>query len=160
MDNLEKDNYLNIEETEQLCRLYMECRLTLLEEAELQYVLGLLPYSSPIIEEVRTLMNISLSCELECKESQLKIPGKKKNFIRKALIVAASVVVLLSVGIPIYMHFKQESELYCQVFSNGQEVSRDKALAIAEGELERIDKFFEDMKSVESEQQKKIESVQ
>lgn len=160
MDNLEKDKYLSIEETEQLCRLYMECRLTLLEEAELQYVLGLLPYSTPIIEEVRTLMNISLSCELECKESQLKIPGKKKNFIRKALIVAASVVVLLSVGIPIYLHFKQESELYCQVFSNGQEVSRDKALAIAEGELERIDKFFEDMKSVESEQQKKIESVQ
>lgn len=160
MDNLEKDKYLSIEETEQLCRLYMECRLTLLEEAELQYVLGLLPYSSPIIEEVRTLMNISLSCELECKKSQLRIPGKKKNFIRKALIVAASVVVLLSVGIPIYLHFKQESELYCQVFSNGQEVSRDKALAIAEGELERIDKFFEDMKSVESEQQKKIESVQ
>lgn len=160
MDNLEKDKYISIEETEQLCRLYMECRLTLLEEAELQYVLGLFPYSSPIIEEVRTLMNISLSCELECKESQLKIPGKKKNFIRKALIVAASVVVLLSVGIPIYLHFKQESELYCQVFSNGQEVSKDKALAIAEGELERIDKFFEDMKSVESEQQKKIESVQ
>lgn len=160
MDNLEKDKYISIEETEQLCRLYMECRLTLLEEAELQYVLGLLPYSTPIIEEVRTLMNISLSCELECKESQLKIPGKKKNFIRKALIVAASVVVLLSVGIPIYLHFKQESELYCQVFSNGQEVSKDKALAIAEGELERIDKFFEDMKSVESEQQKKIESVQ
>ena len=65
MDNLEKDKYLNIDETEQLCRLYMECNLTRLEEAELQYVLEFLPYSTPIIEEVRTLMNISLSCEFE-----------------------------------------------------------------------------------------------
>ena len=159
MDNLEKDKYLSIDETEQLCRLYMECNLTRLEEAELQYVLEFLPYSTPIIEEVRTLMNISLSCEFEKQESLFSKSDKKKNLIRKFLLVAASVVIILSVCIPVYFHFKQESELYCQVFSNGQEVSRDKALAIAEGELERIDQFFENMKSIESEQQKKIESL-
>ncbi|MDE6560690.1 MAG: hypothetical protein K2K75_04870 [Muribaculaceae bacterium] len=156
---MEKDKYLSIEETEQLCRLYMECRLTLLEEAELQYVLGLLPYDSPIIEEVRRLMDISLSCEIETQESQLFKPGKKKNIIKNLLLVAASVVLLLSIGIPIYYHFEQESELYCQVFSNGQEVSKDKALVIAEGELERIDQFFENIKNIESEQQQQIESL-
>ena len=159
MDNLEKDKYLSLDETEQLCRLYMECKLTLLEEAELQYILGILPYDSPIIEEVRRLMDISMSCGMESQESQLFNPGKKKNLIKKTLLVAASVILLLSIGIPIYYHFEQESDLYCQVFSNGQEVSKDKALVIAEGELERIDQFFENMKSIESEQQQKIESL-
>lgn len=160
MDNLEKDKYLSIEETEQLCRLFMECKLTLLEETELQYVLGHLPYSTPIIEEVRTLMNISLACELEGKEKLRKKPKEKKNLIRKFLFAAATVAILLSVGIPIYLHFKQESDLYCQVFSNGQEVSGDKAIVIAEGELERIDKFFENINNIESQQQQKIESLQ
>ena len=160
MDNLEKDKYLSMEETEQLCRLFMECKLTILEEAELQYVLGILPYSSPVIEEARTLMNISLACELESKERLRIKPKEKKNALRKILFAAATVAILLSVGIPTYLHFKQESDLYCQVFFNGEELSGEKALVIAEGELERIDKFFENMNNIESEQQQKIESLQ
>lgn len=159
MDNLEKDKYLSLEETEQLCRLFMECKLTLLEEAELQYVLGKLSYSSPVIEESRKIMDISLAYELKRTERAITKPNEKKKFIRKILFAAASVAILLSVGIPTYLHFKQESDLYCQVFSNGQEVSGDKAMVIAEGELERIDKFFENMNNIESEQQQKIESL-
>ncbi len=159
MDNLEKEKYLSIEETEQLCRLYFECKLTLIEEAELQYVLTQLAYNSPIIEETRRLMNISLACELERKERLNTKPKDKKKFLRKILLAAASVAIIICVGIPIYSHFKQESELYCQVFSYGKEVSHEKAIAIAESELERIDKFFENMKSIESEQQQKIESL-
>ncbi len=52
----EHDVTLTLHETEQLCRLYMDCQLTVLEETELQYVLGKMPYSSPCIDEVRTLM--------------------------------------------------------------------------------------------------------
>ena len=160
MDNLEKEKFLSLEETEQLCRLYIECKLSLLEEAELQYVLCLLPYSTSIIEETRTLMNISLACELERKERLNIKPKNKYNLYRKILIVAASIAIILCVGFPIYYHFKQESELYCQVFSNGQEVSKEKAMIIAEEELERIDKFFENINNIESEQQQKIESLQ
>ena len=159
MDNLEKEKYLSMEETEELCRLFMECKLTLLEEAELQYVLGQLPHSSPIIDDTRKIMDISLAYELERNERRRTKPNEKKNFIRKILFAAAAVAILLSVGIPTWLHFKQESDLYCQVFSNGQEVSGDKAMAIAEGELERIDKFFENMNNIESEQQQKIESL-
>lgn len=160
MDNLEKGKSLSLKETEQLCRFYMECKLTLLEEAELQYVLGILPYSSPIIEEVRTLMDISLSSEIDLKEQKLLTKKNWKNqFLKRMLMAAASIAVILSVGIPLFYHFKQESDLYCQVFSNGKEVSRDKALAIAEGELERIDRFFENMQNIELEQQQKIESL-
>ncbi len=159
MDNLEKNKYLSFEETEHLCRLYMDCQLTLLEETELQYVLGFLDYSSPIIDETRSLMDISLSCEMDQKE-QIHKKSKKKGLIKRMLYVAASIVVVLSVGVPIYTHFKQESDLYCQVFFHGQEMSKDKALAIAESELARIDQFFENIENIESEQQQKIESLQ
>ena len=160
MDNLEKDKYLSLEETEQLCSLFMECKLNLLEEAELQYVLDLLPHSSPIIDEARTLMNISLACELESKERLRIKPKPKKKVIRKILFAAATVAILLSVGIPTYFHFKQESDLYCQVFFYGKEVSGENAKVIAEEELDRIDKFFESINNIESEQQQKIESLQ
>ena len=48
MDKREKDTYLSIGEIEQLCILYMECRLSILEEAELHYVLGRVEYLSLI----------------------------------------------------------------------------------------------------------------
>lgn len=57
----EQDIKLTLQETEQLCRLYMDCRLSVLEETELQYVLGKLPYSSPCIDEVRMLMGHQIS---------------------------------------------------------------------------------------------------
>lgn len=56
----EHDVKLTLQETEQLCRLYMDCKLTVLEETELQYVLGKMPYSSPCIDEVRMLMGVSI----------------------------------------------------------------------------------------------------
>ncbi len=161
MDNLEKYKYLSFEDTEHLCQLYMECRLSLLEETELQYVLGILEYSSPTIDEVRTLMNISLSCELEQKEqSQTKKKRNKKGIFKRIIYSAATVALIISIGVPIYMHFKEESDLYCQVFANGREVSHEKALAIAESELARIDQFFENIENIESEQQQRIESLQ
>ena len=159
MDNLDKEKYLSVEETEQLCRLYMECGLTRLEEVELQYVLGILPYSTPVIDEARVLMNISLSSQAGQNEgTSVKTEGKKKNITRRILMIAASIVLILSVGIPVFLHFRRHSDFYCQVFTNGKEVSRDKAIVIAEGELERIDRFFENMQTIESEQQQKTES--
>ena len=161
MDKMGKEKYLSKEETEELCRLYMECRLSRLEEAELNYVLGFLSYSTPLIEETRALMNISLSSGIGNKD--LSIEGKKvdrKRLMKRILTAAASVLLLISAGIPVFMHFKQQSEIYCQVFAYGEEVSKDKALVIAKEEMERIDRFFETMSDIESEQQQKTESFQ
>ena len=159
MDKMEKEKYLSFEDTEELCRLYMECSLSRLEEEELNYVLGFLPYSSPTIDEVRALMSVSLSCSMEETASQSKGGLRiRKNIAKRILTVAASFVLLLSIGIPTYLHFKSESYIYCQVFAYGKEVGKDKAIAIAEEEMERIDRFFETMSDVESEQQERIES--
>ncbi len=159
MDMMEKKTYLSMEETEQLCRLYMECKLTRLEEAELQYVLGMLPYTSPVIEEVRTLMNLSLSYEGNSTDRLLvNTHVKKKIKMRRLMLSAASIALILSIGIPSFFHFTRKSDYYCQVFTNGKKVGRDKALIIAESEVERIDRFFENMRTIEYEQQQKTES--
>lgn len=47
MKEKEHETTLTMQETEQLCRLYMECRLSVLEETELCYLLQKLPYTSP-----------------------------------------------------------------------------------------------------------------
>ena len=159
MDEMEKEKYLSFEETEQLCSLYMECHLSRLEETELEYILGFLPYSSPIIEEVRALMSISLSSSMEVKDaSPMKKEIRRKQMAKRITIAAASFLLLLSIGIPTYQHFRQQSEIYCQVFAYGKEVGRDKAMAMAAEEMERIDRFFESMSDAESEQQERIES--
>ena len=159
MDEMEKEKYLSFEETEELCRLYMECHLSRLEEEELNYVLGFLPYSSPTIDEVRALMSVSLSCSMEetAHKSKERLRNRN-NMAKRILTIAASIALLLSIGIPTYMHFKSESYIYCQVFAYGKEVGKEKAIAIAEEEMERIDRFFESMSDAESEQQERIES--
>lgn len=160
MDKLEKEKYISIEDTEQLCRLYLECKLSRLEEAELQYVLGIIPYDTPVITEVRTLMDLTLSCAIEKKASSFaEVDRNRKNMKKRLLQISASVALILSAGIPIYLHYNRQDDFYCQVYSHGKEISRDKAIIIAEDQLERIDSFLEHIKSIEEEQQHKIDSL-
>lgn len=94
----EQDDILTRQETEQLCRFYMDCRLTVLEEKVLQYVLGKLPYSSPCIDEVRMLMGISIQAPVEK-------PVKKRSGwfnSRIAVSIAASVAILCATGIALF----------------------------------------------------------
>ena len=160
MDKLEKEIYLSLKETEQLCHLFMDCRLTRLEEAELLYLLEKLPYSSPIIDEVREMMSIEMSLASKSTAKDDVATNKRKRYgIKTLIMIAASVVLLLSIGISAYLHSESEDDFYCQVYSYGKEISRDKAVIIAEDELERIDSFLEHIKDIEEEQQYKIESL-
>ncbi len=53
-------NELTLQETEQLCSYYMDCRLSVLQENELRYLLSRLDYHSPLIDDTRKLMGIEL----------------------------------------------------------------------------------------------------
>lgn len=56
MDTKER---FTLQEIEQLCRAYMDCRLTRLQEKELELILLYCDLTSPIIAEVRVLMGLS-----------------------------------------------------------------------------------------------------
>ena len=65
--------HITMEEAEQLCRLYMECQLSVLEETELEYVLMLSELDSPLLRETRALMGISRSFNLQAKKKLLVV---------------------------------------------------------------------------------------
>ena len=63
--------HITIEEAEQLCRLYMDCQLSVLEETELEYVLMQSELDSPLISETRMLMGISRSVNFQTPKKRL-----------------------------------------------------------------------------------------
>ena len=65
--------HITIEEAEQLCRLYMDCQLSVLEETELEYVLMQSELNSPLLRETRVLMGISRSVNLQAKKKRLSV---------------------------------------------------------------------------------------
>ena len=94
-----KDNshILTLQETETLCRLYLECQLSVLEEKELQYLLSNLEYTSPVIEEALE----SMLAEGILSERIDKRVKKRRKFrwIRQISGIAASLIVLFALSI-------------------------------------------------------------
>lgn len=109
---------LTVEELNELCLLYMECKLTVLEEKELEYLLSLSPVSSPEIEEVRSLIGIRLP---QRSTIQPKVRSKWRFFTG----IAASVAILLSVGFYLFrsaepVSSSAESAQYMAAYSHGR----------------------------------------
>ena len=63
--------HITLEEAEQLCQLYMDCQLSVLEETELEYVLMRSELDSPLLGETRAQMGISRSVNLQAKKKSL-----------------------------------------------------------------------------------------
>ncbi len=81
---------LTIEELDELCRLYMDCELSVLEEKELEYILSTTSLTSDTIADVRALMNVQV------KTTPEKAIRKKGRWRRNPFIgVAASIAVIL-----------------------------------------------------------------
>ena len=152
-----QDISLSKQEIEKLCSLYMECGLTLLEEVELEYVLGKVPYHSPVIDETRTLMDIgrlsSISSETEEKATDLRNMRTRWTTV---LSVAASVSIILVASICLLRHTRVENCSLCEVYIHGKVIDGKEAEAYADYEIERIDRFLEQIRNAEEEEEAKI----
>lgn len=148
----EEDAKLTLQETEQLCRLYMECRLTVLEETELQYVLGKLPYSSPCIDEVRMLMGIAA-------EPKSNTPAKKKSgFMRSKTIIgiAASLALLLVASVALFDHgatTTQSGDGFYIAYANGEKVGREQTVKQVTADMRAADEFLSHIAELEAQEQ-------
>lgn len=102
--NPDKDQ-LTLNETEQLCMLYLDCRLTVLEEAELRYILDRFSYSSPVINEAREMMMAEGLLVLKSpKTTSVSVKEAKHPHVRKLHLwhligLAASIAVLIAVSV-------------------------------------------------------------
>ena len=95
-------NHITMEEAEQLCRLYMDCQLSVLEETELEYVLMQSELDSPLLHETRALMGISRSVNLQAK--------KKSLFVTWGWRAAACVAILIGCVALLRNHITTEKD--------------------------------------------------
>lgn len=116
--------HITLEEAEQLCRLYMDCQLSVLEETELEYVLMLSELDSPLLSETRALMGISRSVNLQAK--------KKRLFVAWGWRAAACVAVLIGCAVLLRNHITTETDAIANKESTGLSVARTKAIAKTE----------------------------
>ena len=157
-----KDNnhILTLQETEQLCRLYLDCSLSVKEETELQYVLGKLPYSSPLIDDVRAMMDIQ-SVVPQMIPSAAATP-RPKIWQRPLYIgIAASVALLLGIGIPAIYHSSadraSEETLYI-AYSDGHKMSEEQSIIQVQADMRRAEEFMRRVDALETLEQEKLEN--
>lgn len=141
----EHDDKLTLQETEQLCRLYMDCRLTVLEETELEYLLGKLPYSSPIIDETRMLMGIAAKPKQIHKISH---PKKWRRIVSLAVGMAASIALFIGVFFSLQDN-PQSPDCYIIAYENGHRLSQQQAEAAVEASIEKAEALMKNAEAVE-----------
>ena len=115
---------MTVEEAEQLCRLYMDCQLSVLEETELEYVLMKSELDSPLINETRTLMGISRSVNLQAK--------KKRLLMTWGWRAAACVAILIGCGALLWNHITSKTDTI--TYMESTEISIDRTKDIAKSE--------------------------
>lgn len=150
------ESNLTVEELDELCRRYMDCKLSVLEEKELEYVLSQTSITSSSIEEVRSLMEVQV---LPLRSSKTVI---KRRFLswRFAVRIAASVAIILGISVTVLRTDNSQSlssDNYIIAYINGQEIHGDYARAHIESECRKAEAFISRMAELEEEEQNKIE---
>ncbi len=125
-----QDFELTIEELDKLCMLYMECKLSVLEEKELEYILTRTAMTSPAIGEVRALMNIPVS-----RQAAPAPEAPRKRFAAWRYIsgLAASIAVIIAVAL--YFTLPQssgfssdDSAAFVTAYARGERLSDKEAV--------------------------------
>lgn len=157
----EQDCKLTLQEIEQLCHLYMECNLSVFEETELRYLLTQVDYHSPLIDDVRRIMNIEANI---ADRRVIKAVGFKKHLFSKGLLpisIAASVAVIIGIGLTLF-HTPStetfESQPYYIAYVDGQRLSEDAARSQIEAEKKSVDDFIKEMSEHEAQEQQTIDN--
>lgn len=102
-----KDKYmhLSLDELETLCNLYIECKLSVLEETELFYVLLKTDKESAVINETRAIMGI----ERTIANSKPAVVPTKPFYKRIAFYAAAACLALLIVLTAVFVKFGEDT---------------------------------------------------
>ena len=139
--------HITIEEAEQLCRLYMDCQLSVLEETELEYVLMRSELDSTLLHETRALMGISRSANLQAKKERL--------FVTWGWRAAACVAILIGCVALLRNHVTTEKDAITN--KEGTELSIVRTKDIAQSEAIKKEPQGSKVKTIE---RTEIESAQ
>ena len=159
----EQDSKLTLQETKKLCSLYMDCKLSVLEETELQYVLSKMDYHSPLIDDVRTLMGIELSTPDKTFEKVTPQKKQRWKWTKRTLYsgIAASIAILLGIGLSIYHNsssLHDSSAPYYLAYANGHRLSDEEARIQIEADMRSADAFIREMTELEEQEQQMMDN--
>lgn len=129
---------LTIDELDKLCRLYMDCKMSVLEEKELEYILSQTALTSSSIEKVRGLMKIPV------REPQYVVPRKTKfrNW-RYISGIAAGLALMFSVGYYFSSNLSQsDSSVYIAAYSHGDRLSDKEAISATHTAMAKADSLM------------------
>ncbi len=133
---------LTIDELDELCRLYMDCRLSVLEEKELEYILSKTSFTSPLIQEVKCIM------KLQVVKPEYIMPRNNNFPIRKYFSgIAASLAIIFSVGY-FFLSSKHsdlsdsDSSVFIAAYSHGEQLSYKEALNATHSAIEKADSLM------------------
>ncbi len=151
----EQNINLTLQETEQLCRQYLDCTLSVLEETELKYVLSRIDYHSELIDEVRALMSIEYLVTDKNDKEIVKKP--RRHRFPLYLSLAASIALLL--GIAVFHEFlpSRQAEPYYIAYAGGHQLSPAEAKSQIENDVRLADEFIKHMSELETREKLMIE---
>ncbi|WP_251967065.1 hypothetical protein NEE14_006500 [Parabacteroides sp. AD58] len=147
-------NELSIKDIETLCQLYNECKLSVLEESELEYLLLSTSFSSELINETRKLMGISRQIKFE-KKSQYIRRTVYRRFTCWTLGVAASLGII--VGIFLLKNYSTpRDDSYYIGYVEGKPVNEETARNMAKAEIVKVASFIQYVEKQKSIEQDKV----
>lgn len=147
-------NELSIKDIETLCQLYNECKLSVLEESELEYLLLSTSFSSELINETRKLMGISRQIKFE-KKSQYIRRTAYRRFTYWTLGVAASLGIIVGTFLlDNYTTLKDDS--YYIGYVEGKRVNEETARNMAKAEIVKVTSFMQYVEKQKSIEQDKV----
>ena len=129
---------LTLNELEQLAQAYLDCRLTRLEEKELELLLASSPLSSPTIDEAREQM--ALTSLMAASHSRRRVA--KRRFIRFGSIAACLAAIVIGGTMLIAPTEPQVSYYVC---INGQELHGEAAKRYALETEQRMEQFQQEL---------------
>lgn len=123
------DLNFEVDELDKLCHLYIDSKLSVLEEKELEYILLHTTLTSQAIEDVKSIMALQIA------KPFINTPLKRKWNWRLFSIVAANVAVVLIFGVIYFINnydsslSKSNNHVYIMAYSHGQRLNGEKAVA-------------------------------
>lgn len=155
---MEQVKDLTIEEIEVLCRLYNECRLSVLEETELEYVLHCTTLSTDLINETKSLMGISRQVTFPKTLVRPKNAAQRK-VARWTLGIAASVAIILVGRFSLSERHgaaTAQDESYYVAYVEGSRADEETAREMAESEAAKVAEFMQFVENQKATERDKV----
>lgn len=154
----ETESDFTTKELDALCQLYMDCKLSVLEEKELEYLLSRTSLTSDAIEDVRALMGSGPGPRVKA------VPLKRKRSMWRSPLATAAAVALVVAAALVYplSHpggSSADGEIYIAAYSNGRPLTGKAAESAICEAMARADSLMQYAAVMEHEAMQRAEQI-